>query len=144
MVAAMAKTVTPQGSVREPFGPEYPYLHACGAHWTVVDDGVPAEAVVEPWLIHTDPQLVADEIDRVIDKKAKRHPEYLDFGQCVWLTIWVETNFCPSPMVLTRLERMNVQRGPFEKIVVGCTTRALVYDSQGVTYHLDFCGSWPR
>ena len=138
MVAAMTKTVKPQGTVREPFGPEYPYLHACGVHWTVVGDGVPAEAVVEPWLIQTDPQRVADEIFRVVDNKAKRHADYLGFGQGVWLTIWVETNFCPSPLVLPRLERMNVPRGPFEKIVVGCTTRPLVYDHQGVHYHQDF------
>jgi hypothetical protein len=138
MVEAMSKTVKPQGMVREPFGPEYPYLRACGVHWTVVANGVSAEAVVEPWLIETDPQLVADEIYRVIDNKAKRHADYLAYGQAVWLTIWIEVNFYPPAAVLTRLKRMNVERGPFEKIVVGCTTRALVYDDQGAHFHQDF------
>lgn len=138
MIQAMTDTVTFLGTVREPFGPEYPSVHACGVHWTVEKRNAPAEAIVKPWLIQTDPQLVADEIFRVINKKAERHPSYLAHGQSVWLTVWVDVNFCPAASVLTRLERMNVQRGPFEKIIVGCSTRAMVYDVNGATYHQDF------
>jgi len=138
MVRVMREVIQPAGSVRTPFGADSPWLEYFDVHWTVTNPAPPAEARVEPWLIKTDPQETADAIYDIIRKKAEKHCGYLRHGEAAWLTVWVDTNFCQPATVLLLLESMNVQRGPFEKIIVGCSTRALVFDADGVTPHQDF------
>jgi hypothetical protein len=77
-------------------------------------------------------------IHTILEKKTRNHPQYLGHGQSVWLTIWVDVRFCLPTSVLHLLRQMNVRRGPFERVIVGCTTRALVYDVKGVAYHEHF------
>lgn len=138
MVRVMHDVVTPAGSVRTPFGDDSPFLAYFDAHWTVTNAHARAEARVEPWLIQTDPQETADAIYDIIRKKSGRHSSYLQHGEAVWLTIWVDTHFCLPTTVLLLLQNMNVQRGPFEKVIVGCSTRAVVFDNNGMTPHHDF------
>jgi hypothetical protein len=138
MVAAMRDTIKPNRMVREPFTAAYPLLHEIRVHWTVLDPQAAPEARVEPWLIDTDPQEVANEIVIIIGKKAEKHSSYLAYGGAVWLTVWVDVRFCPPTTVLYRLEQMAVEHKPFEKVIVGCSTRAIVFNGSVPTYHQDF------
>lgn len=138
MLRAMRETVRPMGTLREPFGPEYPFLHELGVHWTVTDPSALSQATVEPWLIETEPEPVAQSILERIAKKSEKHSDYLKYGEAVWLTIWVDVRFCLPTTVLHLLREMPFDRGPFEKVIVGCSTRALVCDSTGVIYHENF------
>jgi hypothetical protein len=124
MVRAMREVAPTDrfSTLRHPLDAAFPVLQALGVHWTVVDPNSASAARVEPWLIETDPKPVAESIVDVIAKKTEKYAAYRAYGDGAWLTVWVDVEFCLPTTVLRILEGMGVNRGPFERVLVGCST----------------------
>jgi hypothetical protein len=111
-----------------------PIAARLGIGWSLQNrDAARPIANVRPWQFERrDIKGIVDAVDGIIAQKAAKWNDYSDGGQIpVWLVLVIES-FSHYPLAAIHpISEKAITVKPFEKMIIGCVTSALLYEPDG-------------
>jgi hypothetical protein len=139
VIATLVPTVKPSSRLYEADA-RHPMLEALGVHWNLESRRGDATTVtVRPWRMPSpDIETLVDQITYILPKKQQNYKDYSDGAFPVWLVLLIDAWSHFPLSAIEPLTRRVIHPAPFDRLIIGCNSGALVYERDGERRYVDF------